>query len=45
MERYERDGVSPIGGLDDVREVDRWAREFAGGAAGKLQFNIQRETK
>ena len=45
MERYERDGASPIDGLDDVREVDRWAREFAGGAAGKLQFNIQRETK
>ena len=45
MERYERDGASPIDGLDDVRIVDRWAREFAGSAAGKLQFNIQRETK
>ena len=45
MEQYERDGASSIGGLDDVRTVDRWAREFAGGAAGKLQFNIQRETK
>jgi 1-deoxy-D-xylulose-5-phosphate reductoisomerase len=44
MEQYERDGASAISGLDDVRTVDRWARQFAGNAAGKLQFNIQRET-
>jgi 1-deoxy-D-xylulose-5-phosphate reductoisomerase len=44
MEHYERDGASAISGLDDVRAVDRWAREFAASAAGKLQFNIQRET-
>jgi 1-deoxy-D-xylulose-5-phosphate reductoisomerase len=39
MESYERHGASPIGGLDEVRAVDRWAREFAGAAAGKLQSN------
>src|SRR5688572_11944688 len=40
MEQYERDGASPIRGLDDVRTVDRWAREFAGIAAGKVKSNI-----
>jgi 1-deoxy-D-xylulose-5-phosphate reductoisomerase len=40
MERYERNGSAAIGGLDDVREVDRWAREFAGARAGKLQSNL-----
>jgi 1-deoxy-D-xylulose-5-phosphate reductoisomerase len=39
MERYERSGASPIRGLDDVRAVDRWAREFAGSAAGKVKSN------
>jgi 1-deoxy-D-xylulose-5-phosphate reductoisomerase len=29
MDAYERNGASPITGLDDVREVDRWARAFA----------------
>jgi 1-deoxy-D-xylulose 5-phosphate reductoisomerase len=29
MEAYERHGVRTIRGLDDVRAVDRWAREFA----------------
>ena len=29
MEAYARNGVAPIQGLDDVREVDRWARRFA----------------
>ena len=40
MEQYEREGASPIRGLDDVRTVDRWAREFAGIAAGKVKSNI-----
>jgi 1-deoxy-D-xylulose-5-phosphate reductoisomerase len=30
MDAYERNGASPIAGLDDVRDVDRWARAFAG---------------
>jgi 1-deoxy-D-xylulose-5-phosphate reductoisomerase len=29
MDAYERNGAIPIAGLDDVREVDRWARAFA----------------
>jgi 1-deoxy-D-xylulose-5-phosphate reductoisomerase len=29
MEAYERAGPATISGLDDVRTVDRWAREFA----------------
>ena len=29
MDAYERSGPAPISGLDDVRAVDRWAREFA----------------
>jgi 1-deoxy-D-xylulose-5-phosphate reductoisomerase len=39
MERYDRNGASPISVLDDVKEVDRWAREFAGVAAGKVESN------
>jgi 1-deoxy-D-xylulose-5-phosphate reductoisomerase len=30
MDAYERNGASPIAGLDEVRDVDRWARAFAG---------------
>jgi 1-deoxy-D-xylulose-5-phosphate reductoisomerase len=30
MDAYERNGARPIAGLDDVRDVDRWARAFAG---------------
>ena len=37
MDQYERDGVSSIRSLDDVRAVDRWARLFAAESAGKLQ--------
>jgi 1-deoxy-D-xylulose-5-phosphate reductoisomerase len=29
MSAYEHRGAQPIRGLDDVRAVDRWAREFA----------------
>ena len=29
MEAYERSGPATISGLDDVRAVDKWAREFA----------------
>ncbi len=29
MEAYERSGPAAISGLDDVRMVDQWAREFA----------------
>ena len=40
MEWYERDRATTIHGLDDVRAVDRWAREFADARAGKLQSNL-----
>ena len=37
MDAYERNGPRPIEGLDDVREVDRWAREFATRSTGRVQ--------
>jgi 1-deoxy-D-xylulose-5-phosphate reductoisomerase len=37
MDAYERSGATSIRGLDDVRSVDRWAREFAAESAGKVQ--------
>ena len=41
MERYDREcGASAIRGLDDVRAVDGWAREFAEIAAGRVKSNI-----
>ena len=33
MDAYERDGGGHVGGLDDVRAIDRWARAFAGRVA------------
>jgi 1-deoxy-D-xylulose-5-phosphate reductoisomerase len=29
MEAYERSNPSPVSGLDDVRAIDRWARDFS----------------
>ena len=29
MEAYERSGPSQVSGLDDVRAIDRWARDFS----------------
>jgi 1-deoxy-D-xylulose-5-phosphate reductoisomerase len=29
MEAYERSGPSTVSGLDDVRAIDRWARDFS----------------
>jgi len=40
MEAYERQGASKISGLDDVRAVDRWAREFAADLVGKVKSNV-----
>ena len=34
MDAYEQHGVRSVCGLDDVREIDRWAREFTTAAAG-----------
>jgi 1-deoxy-D-xylulose-5-phosphate reductoisomerase len=40
MDAYEQRGVRPVRGLDDVRAIDRWAREFAGAASGLVQSNV-----
>jgi 1-deoxy-D-xylulose-5-phosphate reductoisomerase len=40
MEAYERGGPASIGGLDDVRAVDRWAREFAAASAAKVKLRV-----
>jgi len=40
MEAYERTGATVIRALDDVRAVDRWAREFAAGLAGKVKSRV-----
>jgi 1-deoxy-D-xylulose-5-phosphate reductoisomerase len=37
MNAYERAGARPITGLDDVRRVDRWAREFAARATAGVK--------
>jgi 1-deoxy-D-xylulose-5-phosphate reductoisomerase len=37
MDAYELNGASAIRGLQDVRDVDGWAREFAAGPSTKLQ--------
>jgi 1-deoxy-D-xylulose-5-phosphate reductoisomerase len=37
MEAYERAGASPINGLDEVRSIDGWAREFAARATAGVQ--------
>jgi 1-deoxy-D-xylulose-5-phosphate reductoisomerase len=40
MDAYEAAGPSPILGLSDVREVDRWAREFAGTGASTVKSRV-----
>jgi 1-deoxy-D-xylulose-5-phosphate reductoisomerase len=40
MDAYERGGKAAIVGLDDVRTVDRWAREFAAAAAGRVKSRM-----
>ncbi|HUR34012.1 MAG TPA: 1-deoxy-D-xylulose-5-phosphate reductoisomerase [Vicinamibacterales bacterium] len=37
MDAHDRNGTSRIRHLDDVRAIDRWAREFAGQSAAALQ--------
>ena len=41
MDAYETAGPAPIRDIGDVRAVDRWARDFAAGAAGGLQSKVQ----
>jgi 1-deoxy-D-xylulose-5-phosphate reductoisomerase len=40
MDAYEARGAAPVRGLDDVRAVDAWARDFAGALAGKVQSKV-----
>jgi 1-deoxy-D-xylulose-5-phosphate reductoisomerase len=40
MDAYERGGHANIAGLDDVRAVDRWAREFAAASAAKVKLRV-----
>ena len=43
MDAYERNGASPIAGLDEVRAIDRWAREFAlRTSAGRPEHRVSR---
>ncbi len=37
MDAYEHRGAQPLRRLDDVRAVDRWARDFAAGMAGRVR--------
>jgi 1-deoxy-D-xylulose-5-phosphate reductoisomerase len=37
MDAFERNGVTPVSGLDEVRAIDEWAREFATRATIGLQ--------
>jgi len=40
LDAYEDGGSRPIRGLPDVREVDRWARDFAKAGAGRVQSRV-----
>jgi 1-deoxy-D-xylulose-5-phosphate reductoisomerase len=40
MDAYERHGRMPIEGLDDVRAVDRWARDLATALTGKVKSGV-----
>jgi len=40
MDAYEQQGVRPVRGLDDVRGIDGWAREFTAAAAGRVQSKV-----
>ena len=40
MDAYERNGVTPVRALADIRAVDGWARDFAGRTAGGVQSKV-----
>jgi hypothetical protein len=40
MDAYEQQAARPVRGLDDVRAIDRWAREFTASAAGRVQSKV-----
>jgi 1-deoxy-D-xylulose-5-phosphate reductoisomerase len=41
LDAYERDEPRPVRGLNDVRAVDLWARDFAARLAGRVQSGIE----
>jgi hypothetical protein len=38
MDEFEETGECTIRDLDEVRAVDRWAREYAGAEAGRVKL-------
>jgi 1-deoxy-D-xylulose-5-phosphate reductoisomerase len=40
MDAYEASGSRPVRGIDDVRALDRWARDLTGEMAGGVQSNV-----
>ena len=40
MDQYERDGIRPVESLADVREIDGWARTYAGHETRKVKSNV-----
>ena len=40
MDAYEKNGLTAVRALADVRAVDRWARDFAAAAAGRVQSKV-----
>jgi 1-deoxy-D-xylulose-5-phosphate reductoisomerase len=40
MDAYERNASAPVVGLGDVRDVDRWAREFTARSTGGVQSMV-----
>ena len=40
MDAYEQHGVRTVRGLDDVRTIDRWAREFTTAAVAGVQSKV-----
>jgi 1-deoxy-D-xylulose-5-phosphate reductoisomerase len=41
MDAYEEDGPRPVTSLEDVRAIDRWAREFSAGSTRGVQSKVQ----
>jgi 1-deoxy-D-xylulose-5-phosphate reductoisomerase len=40
MDEYEAIGSRPVHSLEDVRAIDRWAREYSGRHAGEVESNV-----
>jgi 1-deoxy-D-xylulose-5-phosphate reductoisomerase len=41
MDAYEENGARVLSGLEEVRAVDRWARDFAAGWDGRVQSKLR----